>query len=126
MSNPRSSISPFRSAVAGYARAQADWRDAKALEYPDDARNERSAEALRRFADYIDRLDEASLELATLWSLHNGLTEFFSPNTEMGRVTFSRLGFTSEVADDDFPRVFAEFVAEERADPNLWRTTEGS
>ena len=40
--------------LADYFRGQADWRDLKAAEYPDDERNEQSARALRSLADYID------------------------------------------------------------------------
>lgn len=37
-----------------YLRSQAEWRDHKAFEYPDDQRNEQSACALRSLADYIE------------------------------------------------------------------------
>ena len=49
-----------------YFRAQAEWRRHRAEEYPDDARNARSAEALESLAEYvesgeIDRLVEKGL-----------------------------------------------------------------
>jgi hypothetical protein len=40
--------------LSGYFRDQANWRDLKAEEYPEDARNAQSAAALRSLADYVE------------------------------------------------------------------------
>ena len=50
--------------IATYIRAQADWRSAKADEYPDDERNTQSAAALYSLADYIESGDADVLALA--------------------------------------------------------------
>ena len=43
----------IRNALADAMDSQASWRDMKAEEYPEDLRNERSARALRAFADRL-------------------------------------------------------------------------
>lgn len=45
--------------LSSYVRAQAEWRRAKAEEYPEDERNARSAAALEDFAQYVAELEEA-------------------------------------------------------------------
>jgi hypothetical protein len=65
-------VSPeqIRTQLAEYLESQVDWREAKAEEYPDDARNQRSASGLRDLAVHarglqdgdplLDRLEELS------------------------------------------------------------------
>lgn len=48
-----------------HLRAQADWREKKAAEYPEDERNARSAAALASLADYV----EAGADGAESWTL---------------------------------------------------------
>jgi hypothetical protein len=40
--------------LSDYFRSQAEWRQAKADDYPDDARNQQSADALHALADYAE------------------------------------------------------------------------
>lgn len=51
--------------LAGYFRAQAEWRDAKAEQYPEDERNAQSAAALRSLADYVEPIDSREAESPT-------------------------------------------------------------
>jgi hypothetical protein len=56
----------FRDALSEKLEASADWRRLKAEEYPDDARNARSADALEQAAEYVRGLDKT----------HRGLDRF--------------------------------------------------
>ncbi len=50
--------------------SQADWRDRKAEEYPDDARNKNSAAALRQLAEHLDKIprtDQLWIRYARVW-----------------------------------------------------------
>jgi ribonuclease D len=44
----------IRERLNTYIREQAAWREEKATEYPDHPRNLRSAEHLKRLAEYVD------------------------------------------------------------------------
>ncbi len=46
------------SEVVDRIREAAEWRDGKAAEYPDDARNAQSAAALRGLADHVERIPD--------------------------------------------------------------------
>ena len=48
--------------LANYFRAQAEWRDAKAEEYPEDKRNAKSAVALRALAEYVEPIEHETAE----------------------------------------------------------------
>ncbi|MDA8347353.1 MAG: hypothetical protein M0038_00860 [Pseudomonadota bacterium] len=49
---------------------QAEWRDQKAEEYPDDVRNRNSATALRQLAEHLDKIprtDQLWIRYARVW-----------------------------------------------------------
>jgi hypothetical protein len=48
--------------LADYFCAQADWRDRKAAQYPEDERNVQSAAALRSLAEYVEPIDSREAE----------------------------------------------------------------
>ena len=52
-------------------REQADWRSLKSEEYPDDSRNESSADALTSLADYIGALEVLPPTLAQILNFEN-------------------------------------------------------
>lgn len=83
----------FRSMFAAYLREQAQWRETKAEEYPDDERNARCAQALGLLAAHVESEPDAHPALLALESmnLHSG-TGVFSPSEEGGRM-ISRFGF---------------------------------
>jgi hypothetical protein len=72
-------VSQFvRDTLAQDFELQAEWRDQKAEEYPDDARSARAAEGLRGLAGYVRNLpddDPRIRHLAQVWS---------SPNSDPG------------------------------------------
>lgn len=84
-----------QSALAGYFRAQAEWRLAKAEEYPDDSRNWRSAEDLNRLAEYVELLpdDDPRIVAAGTFGPEDVL-EFVGLGE--GGYPASRIGFTNE------------------------------
>ncbi len=49
--------------LVDYVRAQAQWRAEKAAQYPDDERNQRSAEALRTLAEALEQMRGENGEL---------------------------------------------------------------
>ncbi len=75
--------------LADYFRAQAEWRDSKAEEYPEDARNEQSAAALRSLAEFIESGEDGGLAGA----LEPHLSEGFSLGGEEAQREVARYGF---------------------------------
>lgn len=63
-------IDRTRTALIEYFESQARWRDAKAEETPEDARNGRSAAALRSVAEYVRRLPDNDMTLGVCVALH--------------------------------------------------------
>lgn len=89
-----------------YFRAQADWRRQKAGEYPDDARNARSAEALDSLAEYVES-GEAD-------RLVEGLTPHLFVGMSLGgeetHRAVVRYGFDYPVNADANPTQHVEFL----------------
>lgn len=89
--------------LADYFREQANWRDHKAAEYPDDNRNEQSARALNSLADYVERGDVEDADALTTF-VYEGLS---LGGEEASRVV-SRYGFgynaTTASQHDEFLR----------------------
>jgi hypothetical protein len=79
-----------RQAIARYILGQAEWRERKSVEYPDDSRNAQSAACLRSLAAHVlGRADDDVVrELATLAVRDDE----FMPFTE-GAWLISRYGF---------------------------------
>jgi hypothetical protein len=61
----------LRDQLAGYLEDQAAWREAKAEEYPGDARNHRSPAGLYELAAEVRGLPEDDPLLTTLENLHH-------------------------------------------------------
>ncbi|MDP9224641.1 MAG: hypothetical protein M3P18_12455 [Actinomycetota bacterium] len=57
--------------LAAYVYDQSAWRSAKAREFPDDPRNPRAAEGLRRFGMFIEGLNESDPRVQRLIKLSN-------------------------------------------------------
>lgn len=85
------------SILSEYLSGQARWREAKAEQYPEDERNEQSAEALKSLAAYVDSDDCANK--TAVWFLgileHEGQMNF---GEKGGRLT-SRYGFDRKITD---------------------------
>ena len=56
----------LKHAIAEYLREQARWREPKAEQYPDDARNERCAAGLRALAEHVESLPDDDERLLIL------------------------------------------------------------
>lgn len=71
------------SILAAYVYDQSAWRSAKAREFPDDPRNLRAAEGLRRFGQFIESLNESDPRIQRLIKLSHepvrGGAEMYAP-----------------------------------------------
>jgi hypothetical protein len=88
-------------ALAEYLASKAHWRARKADEYPEDARNKRSAEALAALETHVRGLpddDEQILALGANWGVVDGTVGIFAPSEEADRF-IGRLGFDGPVED---------------------------
>lgn len=92
----------IRKPLAELLVRQADWREGKATEHPEDSRNLESAKRLRELADYVLNLppDDARLsELVDPWMLFSSAVSHTA-----GRVGFDNL-------DDDMDAALARITA---------------
>ncbi len=94
------------SALADYFDDQARWRDLKAEEYPDDARNVRSATALRALAARVRALPADDPRLRQLAAL-DWPTDPFTAGEESGRLT-ALYGFHQADDPDAWLSAFTE------------------
>lgn len=80
--------------LAEYLRSQSHWRSMKAEEYPEDARNRRSADALDRLAAHVETLGEDDPRLRALdaYGCFYFTPGLFQPGEEASRFV-SQLGF---------------------------------
>ena len=106
--------SEFRNAVVTYLNEKADWRTRKAAEHPEDARNARSAAALRELAGYVETLADDDANLAALAAVQARYDlDVFAPGEEAAWM-ISRLGFDAPFAEPE--RFMAALVTAEVAD----------
>ncbi len=88
--------------LSTFVREQADWRQSKANEHPEDRRNQRSADSLRALADYVDADPEMLVDYPELGDRHG--TGRYLAGEEAARM-IARFGF-------DYPPCnFYAFVA---------------
>jgi hypothetical protein len=88
---------------------QADWRDEKASEYPDDVRNKRSEESLRQLVDHLGNLppnDSLWVRYSRVWDDGEGNTNLVEYEHEALR-TF---GFYAGPAEDISAKDAVEFL----------------
>ena len=109
----------FKDRLAAYFIRQAEWRDYKAGEYPDDVRNEWSAAGLRALAEHVRKLpatDERLTLLAMLDPLDVDDLAPFTPGEEGGRLA-SQFSFHDPNEDiDSFQEVFVAACARDLED----------
>lgn len=74
--------------LADYLREQARWREIKAEEYPEDARNARSARVLFDAAEYVAQLPDDDSRLVRLDQARcfTALPDMFCGGEEVGHV----------------------------------------
>lgn len=87
--------------LAEIIRNQAGWRYGKAEEYPEDARNLRSAKALDALADYVDTGEEAQ----TVSALDAHICEGLSIGGENVSRYLSRYGFDTVERDNPLAHI---------------------
>jgi hypothetical protein len=94
-------LSDVRTMLAEDFETTADWREAKATEYPEDYRNLRAAEGLRSLAAYVRALPDDDPRLLAIDSvLSSGQFDITTPNMMLSKYGFgpgSHLG----LPDDD-------------------------
>jgi Shedu protein SduA, C-terminal len=120
------SLDQVRTMLAQDFEHKADWRDAKAAEYPEDERNERAAEGLRELAAYVRTLPDDDPRLQAIDSAwHTGdadptapdmiLTSYgFGPGSHLGLPDSDR--FLSQYAEEWSRQVEIESVYKEDPD----------
>jgi hypothetical protein len=83
----------IRKMIADYLDETARWRQEKAEEYPDDARNGRCASVLREMAAEVRAMERSDPSLAVLESMHERWDlDVFSPGEDGARLV-GRWGF---------------------------------
>jgi len=101
----------FRRVLAEHLRNQAAWRAGKADEYPEDARNARSAAALEALAEHVERLPDTDANLRLLAAVHESYaSDVFSPSEE-GAALISRFGFDQEEPRDRFEQFLSQLAS---------------
>ena len=105
---------------------QAEWRDQKAQEYPDDKRNKNSATSLRQLAEHLSKIaptDQLWIRYSRAWS-HDGidtmrLSEYESEelrtygfHNESAQVTMEDAVQFLEAHVEDLERLVAEALVE--------------
>ena len=88
-----------RVALAEYLEQGALWREEMGERHPEDLRNLRSAEAMRRLADYIRSLSAGDERLQALHVL-NPLEDVWALSGEETRHFTSRIGFHGPPSND--------------------------
>ncbi len=73
-------LTEYKDYLVEKIEGQADWREQKAAEYPEDGRNGRSAKALRVLASRLKELPATYPKLRELWRLWYGLRKPRDPN----------------------------------------------
>lgn len=97
-----------KQAIANYVIGQSDFRSEKSMQYPDDARNHRSASALRGLAERILSLpddDERLVAIADFDDYMVSKTDNWSPRLAAAHLV-QRYGF--DAPEDDHDAAFTE------------------
>jgi hypothetical protein len=103
------SLADMRNMLAEDFERKAEWREAKAAEYPEDDRNERAAKGLRELAVYVRKLtdDDPSL-LAIDAVISDGNFDVTSPDTTLTRYGFGPGSARGLPDPDEFFSQYAE------------------
>ncbi|MBA3366038.1 MAG: hypothetical protein H0U03_09690 [Actinobacteria bacterium] len=97
--------------LAEYVSGQAGWRADKADQYPEDDRNQRSADALWALAEHVERLPDDDPNLQALAALHEPWhTDVFISSEETGYMLL-RFGFDSGHPLPDFDDFLTAFTS---------------
>jgi hypothetical protein len=103
--------------LSDYFFNEARWRWEKAGEYPDDARNAASAQALANLAAWVRELPDEDPDVRALAWLHHGWygVDGLLPGEEAARLA-SRYGFGGSVeSPESFLHTFVDAIVSELA-----------
>lgn len=99
--NPTMTTPTIQRRLADYLVGQAEWRESKSEEYPDDKRNADSAAALRRLAAYVAGLPASHSTLRGIDRIQRAYDcDVFLPG-ERGGELISRYGFDGPTGDQE-------------------------
>lgn len=91
-------------------RSQAEWRDTKAEEYPEDERNAQGAAALRSLADYAESDEREAVSAVQALQPFEHDTGFLMGGEEANRAV-SRYGYGYRVTTSSHQEFLVELVA---------------
>jgi len=111
--------------LADYFEDQARWRDLKADEYPDDARNVRSAAALRELAEFVLTLSPEDYRIKRVEILIGDADGILSPGEEAAHVA-GQMDFHRQVPPEVSLNRFIEAALGDRGsvDPSAYGLSE--
>ncbi len=118
-------MSSTQEAVFDYFVQQAEWRERKAMEHPEDSRNLKSAFALRQLADFVRDLSPDDYRVRRLGLLVCPTGEAV-PGEEASMVA-SQVGFTSRIVTTpaESLRIFLDAAMRDfQADPSSIEVSE--
>jgi len=118
-------MSSAQEAVFDYFIQQAEWRERKAMEFPEDSRNQKSASALRQLADFVRTLSPDDYRVKRLALLVCSTGEAM-PGEEASMVA-SSVGFQAKIVTTpaESLRIFLEAAMRDfQADPRFLRPSE--
>jgi hypothetical protein len=111
--------------IGEYLDGRADWRQRKAEEYPDDKRNQRSADGISELAAYVRALpedDERLRELSQL-AIYGDVFSPFESQTTPGHDAATAIGrfrFTEFAAHKDCSDFLTEIISQLTDDKLEW------
>ena len=100
-----------RAAFADFLHGQADWRDARAHEWPEDPRNKRSSEALHDLASWVMALPENDERLRQLAECFTDEAPFLPVGDDLAHFA-ARYGFSFPADPDRFMNSFVTLMVE--------------
>jgi hypothetical protein len=104
-------IEHTRAAFADFLYGQAEWRGARAREWPEDPRNQRSADALRALASWVMALPEDDERLRELGACFTDEGPFLPVGDDLARFA-ARYGFSFPADPDRFMNSFVTLMVE--------------
>jgi hypothetical protein len=109
--NAEEHIEQTRAAFAALLREQAEFRHARARDWPEDPRNRRSSEALRALASWVMALPKDDDRLRQLADCFTETAPFLPVGDDLARFA-ARYGFSFPADPDGFMNAFVTLMVE--------------
>jgi hypothetical protein len=109
--NAEQHIQHTRAAFADFLRGQAEWRAARAHEWPEDPRNRRSSDALCALASWVMALPESDERLRQLAACFTDVDPFLPVGDDLAQFA-ARYGFSFPADPDHFMTSFVVLTVE--------------